>query len=102
MHLGPPLRYQHLDRRGGAQVSGGLWRRAGGTWAAKSGAWVSVLVFLFRQCYRDPGRLNRPQSRLMPTNVFDGTLRWFDPAVSKSAVRVLVGFRSWTPLRGDL
>jgi len=34
----------------------------------KVGARISILVFLFRDRYRDPGRLGRLQSRLMPTN----------------------------------
>src|SRR5882757_2118393 len=68
MRLGPPSDHKHLDRRGGAQFSGGLWRRVGSAGAAEGGARISILVFLFRHRYRDPGRPDRPQWRLMPTN----------------------------------
>src|ERR1700692_2153971 len=56
MRLGPPPDHKHLDRRGGAQFSGGLWRRVGSAGAAEGGARISVLVFPFRDCYRDPAR----------------------------------------------
>src|ERR1700676_360050 len=68
MRLRPPPDHKHLDRRGGAQLSGGLWRRVGGAGAAEGGARLSILVFLFRHRYRDPGRPDRLQSRLMPTS----------------------------------
>src|SRR6266852_3878121 len=56
MRLGPPPDHKYLDRRGGARFSGGLWRRVGSAGAAEGGARISVLVFLFRHRYRDPGR----------------------------------------------
>src|SRR5882724_12441293 len=56
MRLGPPPDHKYLDRRGGARFSGGLWRRDGSAGAAQGGARISVLVFLFRHRYRDPGR----------------------------------------------
>src|ERR1700730_8274476 len=59
MRRGPPPDHKHLDRRGGAQFSGGLWRRAGIAGATEGGARISVLVFLFRHRYRDPGRPDR-------------------------------------------
>src|SRR6266404_3742604 len=59
MRLGPPSDHKHLDRRGGAQFSGSLWRRVGSAGAAEGGARLSILVFLFRHRYRDPGRPDR-------------------------------------------
>src|SRR5216684_1154484 len=59
MRLGPPPDHKHLDRRGGAQFSGSLWRRVGSAGAAEGGARISILVFLFRHRYRDPGRPDR-------------------------------------------
>src|SRR5216683_6906541 len=56
MRLGPPPDHKHLDRRGGTQFPGGLWRRVGSAGAAEGGARISLLVFLFRHRYRDPGR----------------------------------------------
>src|SRR5712692_453038 len=66
MRLGPPPDYKYLDRRGGAQFSGGLWRRVGSAGAAEGGARISVLVFLFRHRYRDPGRPYRLASAADP------------------------------------
>src|SRR5216683_5479469 len=59
MRLGPPPDHKHLDRRGGTQFPGGLWRRVGSAGAAEGGARISVLVFPFRHRYRDPGRPDR-------------------------------------------
>src|ERR1700730_2655106 len=68
MCLGPPPDHKHLDRGRGARFSGGLWRRVGSAGAAEGGARISLLVFLFRHRYRDPGGPDRLQSRLMPTS----------------------------------
>jgi hypothetical protein len=51
-----PPDHKYLGRRGGTQFSRGLWRRAGSAGAAQGGARISVLAFLFRHRYRDPGR----------------------------------------------
>src|SRR5712671_486430 len=59
MRLGPPPDHKYLDRRGRAEFSGGLWRRVGNAGAPEGGARISVLVFLFRHRYRDPGRPDR-------------------------------------------
>src|ERR1700720_2828653 len=59
MRLGPPPDHKHLARRGGAQFSGSLWRRVGNAGAAEGGARISILVFLFRDRYRDLGRPDR-------------------------------------------
>src|SRR6476661_610954 len=59
MRLGPPPDHKYLDRRGGAQLPRGLWRRAGCAGAAEGGTRISLLIFLFRHRYRDPGRLDR-------------------------------------------
>src|SRR5260370_4465377 len=79
MRLGPPRDDKHLDRRGGTQFSGGLWRRVGSAGAAEGGTRISILVFLFRHRYRDLGRPDRLQSRLMPTSAL-----WIAAGINKS------------------
>src|SRR6202051_2453337 len=59
MRLGRPPDHKHLGRRGGSQLFGTLWRRAGSAGAAEGGPGISILVFLFRDRYRDPGRPDR-------------------------------------------
>src|SRR3984957_17039811 len=59
MRLGPPPGHKHLDRRRGTRFSRGLWRRVGSAGTGEGGPRISVLVFLFRHRYRDPGRPDR-------------------------------------------
>src|SRR5712671_5021005 len=59
MRPGPPPEHKHLDRRGGTQFSGGLWRRAGSAGTAEGGTRISILVFLFRHRYGNPGGPDR-------------------------------------------
>src|SRR6266404_9429148 len=79
MRLGPPPDHKYLDRRGGARFSGGLWRRVGSAGAAEGGTRISLLVFLFRHRYRDPGRPYRLAIAADPN-----TALWFAAGINKS------------------
>src|SRR5258708_3322262 len=68
-----------VDGRGGAQFCGGLWRRVGSAGAAEGGARISILVFLFRHRYRDPGKPDR-----LAISVDANKRVWFAAGINKS------------------